>query len=191
MSTFDSEGKFVGDSIDLSEVVGSGGFVTEGRYVAEMVSCSGIAASKSSGKPMVHAIFEISEGDKVGFEISDYYPMGISKPKREGGKPYSWGLSKLKSDLRAVGQPWPEGKRFPTKDGYGDQEEAARILGKAMRGKKLDLAVIKSERKDKDGNPLLDDNGKQRFDYRPRVLGLASRGTGDMESHASEDPLGL
>lgn len=170
-----SDEMFQGTSIDLDEVAGINTAVPgDQRYVAELVAATGVAASKSSGKPMVHAIFEIRDGEYEGMELNKYYSMGIKASKKPGGRPWAPGLAELRGDLKSIGQALRTGFQFPVKDGYGDQEKAAAILGKAFRGKKVEIFNALEARKNKaTGEVERDEAGNVRYSTRPRIIRVA------------------
>ena len=178
MSDFNASGAYEGSTIDLDTIAG-GGTVVPGntKYVTELASVTGVAASKGSGKPMVTAVFEIKEGDYEGLELNKYYSMIILAPRKPGGKPFAPGLYELRADLTACGYTFPSGKQFPTKGGFGDQDKAAALLGKALRGKRVEIYNAQEPRKNKETKEIeRNEDGSVVYTTRPRIIGLAGGG---------------
>lgn len=183
MSTFENN-KYVGDSIDLDTVAGTGNFLPAGRYTARLSAATGRSAeSKGEGKlPDVHAQFEILEGQFKSLEVNIYYTMGIWPAKKSGGRPFAPGIAEIRQTAKAVKSPLPTGYLFPTKNGSGDEVKAAKILAQALRGKTLDIANINEAVVDKETKqPKLNEKGEPVFTTRAKVLGLAHTAEHDEE----------
>jgi hypothetical protein len=126
---------------------------------------------------MVTAIWEIQSGPNEGMEITDYYTMAISEPKKPGQKKFSAGLVKFRDDAKTVGDPLPTGFGFPYRtnaDGTqeGDEQKVARLISKHLGNKNVEILMHQVPRKDKTTKEVMkDDEGNTLYDVRPRILG--------------------
>lgn len=183
MAQFDESGNFIGNEISISDIADSGTFIPAGRYRARLASVTG--KDSKAGKPMVQAVYEITDGDYEGLELYLHHTMVVFAPKKVGGKAFAPGVAEMKATFAAVGEPLPAGFSLPATT-YGDEglrcvdmNKAAKLYASKLRGKTVELAVYEEVVKNKETKePQIDPaTGKAETTTRSKIIGLLGGGS--------------
>ena len=138
-------------TVNIDEITSITERVPVGRYPAKLLSVE--AKLSKNTKPMIVAVFEVTEGPLEGSEITIWYSLFVSV---KNGKKYAGGILDLKRTFAAIGTPLPSGFNMPCSTEHTPEDEALqnadkvrKLFVKNFANKVVDVAVVvDKDRKD-------------------------------------------
>lgn len=141
-------------TVNIDEITSIGERLPIGRYFARLASVE--AKLSKSQKPMVVALFEVSEGEHEGLETVIYYSLFVSQ---KNGRKYAGGILDLKRAFNVIGTALPPNFQMPCASENTTEEEALanadkvrKLYAKNFANKIVEIAVLEDKGRKSD-NP--------------------------------------
>lgn len=130
--------------VNIDEITSITERIPVGRYPSKLLSAE--AKMSKSNKPMITAVFEVTDGEQEGSEITIWYSLYVSV---KNGKKYAGGILELKRSFAAIGTPLPNGFNMPCATEHTPEDEALqnadkvrKLFVKNFANKAVDVAVV-------------------------------------------------